>query len=153
MLIDCKVKPNDIVDHLLLPYCSFISNGARIETPGNSTVYCSQWFPFVETAKACFPTSPIEEIKIGINYVSIVGKMPENEDLHVHLAMLVGIVVEGRGVLIYKKDGIILHETVKAGDIVFVPRNTLHSFEGIPEVKYSLVEFGPLIDYQKHHYE
>lgn len=153
MFIDCIVKPNDIKEHLLLPYCSFIKKGARIETPGNSVVYCSQWFPFIETVQACFPFTPIEDIKIGVNFVSIVGSMPKDEELHVHLAMLVGIVVEGKGSLIYEKNGGILVDIVEAGDIVFVPKNTLHSFEGDPEVKYSLVEFGPIIDYQKHHYE
>lgn len=153
MLIDCIVRPEQIKEHLLLPYCSYIKKGVRIETPGNSVVVCSQWFPFVETATACFPDTDLSQIKIGLNFVSIKGEMPQEEDLHVHLAMLVGIVVEGTGYLLYKKNEEILKEVVECGDVVFVPRNTLHSFEGSPEVKYAILEFGPVIDYQKHHYE
>ncbi len=152
MKIDCIVEPEDIIKHLLLPHCSFIRNGASVQSPGNSIVYCSQWFPFVETAKACFPDSDINSIKLGVNFVSIRGENAPDEGLHIHLSMIVGIIVEGQGIIHYEKDGKVITDHVSQGDVVFVPRNAPHTFEGAPEVKYSLVEFGPDIDYQKHHY-
>lgn len=151
MLIEVNVRPEEIKRHLLLPYCSFIQNAVRIEDPGNSIVHCSQWFPFFEVATACFPNVPIEEIKIGINFVEITGAIPDEEEMHVHISMLVALVVEGKGVMIYEKNGIELREEVDTGSMVFVPRNTLHYFEGLPTIKYSALEFGPKIDYQKHH--
>ena len=153
MLIDVKVKPDEIIEHLLLPHCTFIPNAVRIETPGNSIVYCSQWFPIVDTIKKCFPTHPIEDIKIGINFVEITGSIPAEEEMHVHISMLVALVVEGSGIIIYEKDGQELRERVEKGAMVFVPRNMLHYFEGDPVIKYSAIEFGPTIDYQKHHKE
>ena len=153
MLIETNVTPTQIIEHLLLPHCSFIEDAVRVETPGNSIVYCSQWFPIVETAKKCFPTTPIEEIKIGINFVEITGDIPTDEEMHVHISMLVALVVEGSGIIIYEKDGQELREKVNKGSMVFVPKNTLHYFEGNPTIKYSAIEFGPNIDYQKHHKE
>jgi mannose-6-phosphate isomerase-like protein (cupin superfamily) len=153
MLIETNVTPNQIIEHLLLPHCSLIENAVRIETPGNSIVLCSQWFPIFETAQKCFPTIPIDEIKIGINFVEITGLIPAEEEMHVHISMLVAIVVEGSGIIIYEKDGQELREKVGKGAMVFVPKNTLHYFEGDPTIKYSAIEFGPNIDYQKHHKE
>ena len=148
-----KIKPETIIQHLALPYCSFIRNVLDVREDGNSIVHCSQWFPFKETAEACFPNVPYEEIKLGVNFVEIEGPIAPEEDLHVHISMLVGIIVFGNGIIIYNKNGEELRESVVAGDMVFVPRNAPHYFEGVPNIKYSAIEFGPIIDYQKHHYE
>jgi mannose-6-phosphate isomerase-like protein (cupin superfamily) len=152
-LIEVNVTPKQIKEHLLLPYSSFIKDAVRVEEVGNSVVFCSQWFPIFEIAKACYPKVPLEDIKIGINYVHIEGELPEGEEMHVHISFLVGICVEGQGVLIYEKDGKTLEAFVEQGDMIFVPRNTLHYFIGEPFIKYSAMEFGPVIDYQKHHLE
>ena len=152
-LIEVNVRPEQIKEHLLLPYSSFIKGAVRIDEVGNSVVFCSQWFPIFAIPRACYPVVPIEDIKIGINFVHIEGELPEGEEMHVHISFLVGICVEGRGILIYEKDGQILEGLVEQGDMVFVPRNTLHYFVGQPSVKYSAMEFGPVIDYQKHHLE
>ena len=150
--LSSTIDAKTIVKHFNLPNCSIIKQGLSIEPLGNSIVFCSQWFPFVETAKACFPFDSIEDIKLSQNFVSIKGKMPEEEELHYHLSMIMLIVVEGTGIMIHEKHGVEIRDIVEVGDIAFIPRNTLHSFEGSPEVKYSVIEFGPVLDYQKHHY-
>lgn len=153
MLIETNVTPNQIIKHLLLPHCSYLEDAVRFESPGNSKVLCSQWFPIFDAAQKCFPTVSIEDIKIGVNFVEITGPIPEEEEMHVHISMLVAIVVEGTGMMIYEKDGKKFKERVGKGAMVFVPKNTLHYFEGAPTIKYSAIEFGPSIDYQKHHKE
>jgi mannose-6-phosphate isomerase-like protein (cupin superfamily) len=151
-ILSSRLDTKTIVGHFNLPFCSIIKQGVNIDEPGNSIVFCSPAFPFVETAKACFPFDEIEDIKLSLNFVSIIGKMPEEEELHYHLSMIMLIVVEGKGILIHEKESIEVRDIVEKGDIVFIPRNMLHSFEGSPEVKYSVIEFGPVLDYQKHHY-
>lgn len=152
-MIHKNVNPSDVKNQILLPYCSIIKSAVDVRNDSNSVVHCSQWFPFKEMAEECFPNSLYEDIKIGVNFVEIEGNIPSGEELHVHISMMIGIVVFGKGIMLYEKDSVQLTEEVEAGDMIFVPRNAPHYFEGLPTIRYSAIEFGPLIDYQKHHHE
>ena len=152
LITGADITPDEIKNRLLLPYCTFKKNAVKIDLEGNSIVFCSQWFRFLETAKECFPNIQIEDIKIGVNFVEINGKMPEGEELHVHISMMIAIATEGKGILIYEKEGKEIIDIVEKGDMFFVPKNALHYFEGDPVFKFAAIEFGPTIDYQKHHY-
>ena len=146
-----KINYSQFQEQILLPYCSLLRSAVDVRNDSNSIIHCSQWFPFKEIATACFPNVPYEDIKIGINFVEIDGNIPSSEELHIHISMLIAIVVFGKGLMLYEKDGIQLSEEAEAGDMIFVPRNAPHYFEGLPKIKYAAIEFGPLIDYQKHH--
>ncbi|MDN5204587.1 hypothetical protein QQ008_24560 [Fulvivirgaceae bacterium BMA10] len=151
-IIETSIRPKDILDHLLLPHCSLIKQAVKIDIIGNSVVYCSQWFEFITVASNCFPNHDLRELKIGFNHVRIQGPMSSDEQLHVHKSMLLGLAVEGSGNLTYEKYDEELNEPVEAGDMFFVPRNSLHYLTGNPIFSFSALELGPEIDYQKHYY-
>jgi len=148
-----KIDTSVIKERLRLSYCSIIKQGIEIDVIGNSIVYASQSFEVLNTIKDFFPSKDISEIKFGFNFVQIQGNMPQGEELHIHVSYLIGIAVEGKGKLIYKKNETVLTELVESGDMFFIPRNAFHYFEGDPVIRFSALEFGPIIDYQKHYYD
>lgn len=145
-------KSEIILEALKLPYCSTLKGFGIIEPVGNSVVHAASWFPIDKAVAQCMPEVDIRDIKLGLNFVHIEGPMPANEDLHIHISHIVGIVTNGTGTNIYERDGEICKELAEAGDMIIIPKGAPHCFEGNPTVDYAVLEFGPIIDYQKHHY-
>ena len=149
---------DNIVNALSLPHCSFFEKALKAWPVGNSYVFSMQWFPLDEAIKKSFPNNSFDEIKIGQNLVQINGPMPDYEQpaekhLHTHISGIVAAVTEGIGSCIYTKEGRVFRQDVRVGDVAIIPPNAPHTFEGNPSLEYMVIEFGPKLDYQKHHYK
>ncbi|MDB4984141.1 MAG: hypothetical protein JWM20_320 [Patescibacteria group bacterium] len=156
--MDKEILLKQVIDALDLPHCSIIKNGVIIEKPGNSIVHALIPSPELEKImKKLIPSFSKffkknlkrSDFRFGINYVRVEG--PLEEEMHVHISCIIAMVVFGKGIAIYEKDGQELREPVEEGDIVIVPQNAPHYFISEEVVIYAGIEFGPVIDYQKHH--
>jgi len=156
------MKEKEILEALKLPHCSIFNEGVIVETPGNSVVHALESsFSITEVINQLIPNfskffggkvkcTP-ESFRFGINHVDIKGAL--EEELHVHISSIIAIVVFGKGTAIFEKDGRVLKVPVSEGDVVVVPQNAPHYFLGEPRLIYTGIELGPIIDYQKHHYD
>ncbi len=103
-------------------------------------------YPYLKNKKV----SSHDLVNMGCNFVQVFGAAPEPN--HIHASTIIIQVVQGRGILWYEKDGKNLKASVEEGDMAVIPVGAPHFFHGDPLVVYAGIEFGPVIDYQKHHY-
>jgi hypothetical protein len=88
--------------------------------------------------------------QFGSNYVQVFGAAPE--PTHIHASTIIAQVVQGKGTLIHEDaQGDEVVYSAGEGDTIVIPVGAPHFFHGNPLVVYSGIEFGPVIDYQKHH--
>jgi mannose-6-phosphate isomerase-like protein (cupin superfamily) len=142
--------------------CLVIPKTVSLESPGNSDVFsipepisinflneCVHHFTMLYGKKRNLQLS---DFKLGLNVVKIDGNEIDKEGLHVHLSHIISIIFEGEGTLYHENaNGDKLETIAKAGDIVIVPRGSMHYFTG--KLSFSALEFSDIIDYQKHHYD
>lgn len=151
-----------ILETLHAKTCCVISGGTISESPGNSNVMALKDAIDYVFLEACLPdfsrlagkerTLKVTDLKFGLNCVEINGVEPPNESLHVHLSHIIAFVAKGSGILRHMTPaGKELEAVAKEGDIVVVPRSAPHYFTGSPSLTYVGLEFGDVIDYQKHH--
>jgi cupin superfamily acireductone dioxygenase involved in methionine salvage len=155
--------------------CSLIKNAAAHELPdrSNSIVRFSKWTLSSRVLEAACPIFtkiyaldssiteqyhylkgkqfiPEDLMHFGSNYVQVFGAAPE--PTHIHATTIVAHVVQGKGILIHEdEDGGEIRDIAEEGDTIVIPVGAPHFFHGDPLVVYTGIEFGPVIDYQKHH--
>ena len=173
------MKPEDaqriLVEAVGSRHCSLLKGIAAYELPenSNSVVRFSYWNLTREILAAACPVftciydldssitdaypylkgkhfEPDDLMHFGSNFVQVFGAAPEPN--HIHASTIVVQVVQGRGILIHEDaQGDELREVAEEGDTIVIPVGAPHFFHGDPLVVYSGIEFGPIIDYQKHH--
>jgi hypothetical protein len=155
-------------------HCSLLKNIAAYELPenSNSVVRFSKWNLTWGVLNAACPVftaiynldSSItdayphlkgkhfeawELMNCGSNFVQVFGAAPE--PTHIHATTIIAQVVQGKGILIHERDGTEIRDVAEEGDTIIIPVGAPHFFHGDPLVTYTGIEFGPVIDYQKHH--
>ncbi len=151
-----------ILSALHLKTCCVIKGATISESPGNSHVMALKEaidYPFLIECLSDFSklsgkerVISIFDMKFGLNSVEINGSEPPDEQLHVHLSHIIAFIAKGSGILRHKTADGIEHQTnAEKGDVVIVPRSAPHYFTGSPSLTYVGIEFGDVIDYQKHH--
>lgn len=91
----------------------------------------------------------VDDLILGSNYVEVFGGAPE--PMHIHATTIVAHVVQGTGVLLHRIGSTNVRTTAGEGDTIVIPAGAPHFFHGTPRITYTGIEFGPVIDYQKHH--
>lgn len=120
---------------------------------GNSVVATTGPISLSEIVSTLFREASIHNMKISLNLIRIDGPMPD-EPLHYHLGNILILVTAGAGYLRYEEDGEDKEAAVRALDIIAIPSGALHSFtcDERQSAEYAVLEVGPQIDYQAHHY-
>lgn len=165
-----------IIEAVKKTTCSLVKGGAEIEIPtnSNSIVRYSKWNIQQEVIEAAIPVfnevytknSSITEayphlknkkfevkdlFQFGSNFVQVFGEA--SEELHIHATTVVVHVIQGKGTLLYHdKNANEQQLEAEEGDTVIIPAGAPHFFHGDPLIVYTGIEFGPILDYQKHHY-
>jgi len=96
-----------------------------------------------------------DDVSIALNYVLVNGPRPNNEKLHYHTSLIIGLASGGQGYVdTIDQNGNEITLEVNSGDIVIIPENILHTFhcEEFKTLGYSVLEVGPRLDGQAHHY-
>lgn len=90
-----------------------------------------------------------EDLMFSSNFVQVLGKI--DEPLHIHSTTIVAQVVHGKGILRHVNKGKTISSIAKEGDMLVIPVGAPHFFVGDPFISYVGIEFGPVVDYQKHY--
>ena len=170
-----NVLQTQLVRAVASPTCSVLKRAASFEVPKNSNsvvrfsmahitrevlAASTQLFTEVYSRESSITESyphlrgqvfALNDIlNFSSNLVHVLGAAPEPN--HIHSTTIVIQVVEGIGIIFYEKNDKPSQELVEQGDMAVIPVGAGHFFHGDPMITYAGIEFGPVIDYQKHHY-
>lgn len=149
-----SLKVSDLAAALCLTHVSILSGAARRWRMLNSVAYATLPMSAAALVKHDLDGKAGADLKVSVNFIHVHGPRPPGETLHYHTAGIIGIVTFGSGFVDHVIDGVETTTVLTTMDIVIIPRGALHTFhckEG-ETVDYAVLEIGPDVDGQAHHY-
>lgn len=138
-------KLTELSSWLMLGTPTLVPRAAFVRAMVNSKVTSTPVIPWKELLGDSVREAAVSFVEV---------RREESPTLHYHVADVIGVAVRGSGWLLTpgERDDIERHRVV-AGDVVVIPRNSLHVFcvDQDESLEYAAVEFSDdHVDYQSH---